>query len=460
MDFNHLDLLTRSSYLEQKINVEENRNKRDGSRLMNQVFLIPTFDVVGFPITNAEKTTYYYIELTVQKGYGMSSNSVPAKNNILKNVIFQYDVNYSDVQGARGSFSISTSVTYKKDKGQYNKNATLIDNNLPLLPGRIDNLNLNTYKIMIPTTAIKKDSLNVLNYNFTSAKPSNINDAFYVSDNNYGSLSFYFNQNPLYQLLIKPSVFTSDIFNLEINNPIVLKTDLSDFQSPILSCRLIGKPKFNEKFKITGNNLNNSNIVPIKISHIVEILDYSKIYELQKIIFFHNNFYLEQNTSLNILEENTKFYQDKKLDAMLVKDFDSIYIPNNYISEENYKLQYTSNIYNSVTNTISFNDEVSKNQFDLPLFDKFNFNVNIPLTFQTFFKYDVNIKFVENSDQPIIGNDYSQVTIQKLTKDNNEQWTQMQNITLSYEEILRFYSSDSFTYADYEHLNQGSDNHV
>lgn len=36
----------------------------------------------------------------------------------------------------------------------------------------------------------------------------------------------------------------------------------------------------------------------------------------------------------------------------------------------------------------------------------------------------------------------------------------MQNITLSYEEILRFYSSDSFTYADYEHLNQGSDNHV
>ncbi|WP_375317385.1 hypothetical protein [Spiroplasma endosymbiont of Virgichneumon dumeticola] len=113
-----------------------------------------------------------------------------------------------------------------------------------------------------------------------------------------------------------------------------------------------------------------------------------------------------------------------------------------------------------ITNTIFSNDEIPKNQFDLPLFDKFHFEVNIPLTFQTFFKYDVNIKFVENSDQPIIGNDYIKVTIQKLTKNNDEQWIQNQTITLRYEEILRFYSSGAFTYADYEHLKQGSGSYV
>ncbi|WP_342276598.1 hypothetical protein [Spiroplasma endosymbiont of Nebria brevicollis] len=233
MDYNNVDLLNKSSYLEQKINLKET-SKWDGSQLVNQVFLIPTFRVVGFPIANAEKTAYYYIELTVQKGYGMSSSYVEPKNNILKNVIFQYDINYSDVQEARGSISISTSVTYQKDNGAGNKNATLFDNNLTPIVGHIgnaDNLFWNTYKIMIPVKTINKDDVNVLNYSFTSDKPSNINDAFYVSDNNYGTLSFYFNQNPLYQLTITPSIFSNNIFNLEINNPIVLRTNIDDFQN-------------------------------------------------------------------------------------------------------------------------------------------------------------------------------------------------------------------------------------
>ncbi len=184
---------------------------------------------MGFPITNAEKTSYYYIELTVQKGYGMLESYDNPANNILKNVIFQYDVNYSDVQQARGSINISTSFTYQKDNGAGNKNATLFDNNLTPIVGHIanaDNLFWNTYKIMIPIKAIKSDDVNVLNYSFTSDKPSDIKDALYVSNNNYGSLNFYFNQNPLYQLTITPSIFSNNIFNLEINNTIVLKTNI------------------------------------------------------------------------------------------------------------------------------------------------------------------------------------------------------------------------------------------
>lgn len=201
------------------------------------------------------------------------------KNNILKNAIFQYDVNYSDIQEARGSISISTSVTYRKDNGTGNKNATLFDNNLTPIVGHIandDNLFWNTYKIMIPIKAIKKDDVNVLNYSFIRDKPSNINDTFYVSDNNYGTLNFYFNSNPLYQFTITPSIFSNNIFSLEINNPIVLKTNIDDFQKPLFTCKLLGKPQINESFEITGNNIYNGNIVPIIINNRVNNLVYFK----------------------------------------------------------------------------------------------------------------------------------------------------------------------------------------
>lgn len=200
--------------------------------------------------------------------------------------------------------------------------------------------------------------------------------------------------------------------------------------------------------------------MPIIINHRISNLGYFKKTNLEKIIFFHSNFNLAQNTNLNISEQNSKFYQDKKVDAALINDFHSSFKSNDGFFQEKYQLQYTSSVIDSITGTIFANDEIPKNKFDLPLFDKFHFEVNIPLTFQTFFKYDVNIKFIENSQEPIIGNYYSKITIQKLTKDNDEQWIENQVISLKYEEILRFYSLDSFTYADYEHLNQGSDNYV
>lgn len=147
--------------------------------------------------------------------------------------------------------------------------------------------------------------------------------------------------------------------------------------------------------------------MPIIINHSISNLGYFKKTNLEKIIFFHSNFNLAQNTNLNISEQNSKFYQDKKVDVALINDFHSSFKSNDGFFQEKYQLQYTSSVIDSITGTIFANDEIPKNKFDLPLFDKFHFEVNIPLTFQTFFKYDVNIKFIENSQEPIIGNYYS-----------------------------------------------------
>lgn len=99
---------------------------------------------------------------------------------------------------------------------------------------------------------------------------------------------------------------------------------------------------------------------------------------------------------------------------------------------DEYYLEFYSTIYNTIINKIILNDEIVKNQFDLPSFEGFHFNINIPFNFQTFFKYDINLKFIEESSEPIIGGPYHSIFIKKLIRNNSENWVTTTNFSLTY----------------------------
>ncbi|WP_425381109.1 hypothetical protein [Spiroplasma endosymbiont of Polydrusus pterygomalis] len=453
---NHHQLLNSHSFLEQKMNLTG--DVKSSPLYEEELFLIPKFVVVGFPMQNSQKTSYYYIELQVLEAYCYDfKNTKEQHQGLLNDVTFQYDIN----KQANGQLVISKSIQWIFFTSLFFK---LLENDK--VDHRYTNITelhmfMKTYKIILPAIAINKDSINILSYSFNGKQPANLKSIRHINNkHNYGSLSFYFNNNPQYQLQIKPSMFVTTNFNLEVKNPIILTTNFSDnCYYPILSKTVIknitvgGKSRLDEVFTFSGNNINTTNIVPLKIKHYL-ISHFPKIEYwfddketiLHKILVFYNNFNLQQNTSLNINEETSKFYQNNKIPAFLLRD--------NNIKDniDQYFLEFDSTIYNSTINKIAINDEMAKNQFDLPWFESFHFKINIPFNFQTFFRYSINLKVIEESNEPIIGNGYHSIFIQKLIK-NRENWVVATNFILNYDEILKFYSSDSFSFTDYKNLN-------
>ncbi len=415
--------------------------------------------MVGFPIQTLQKSSYYYIELQIVEAYSydFDINKEPSEG-LLDDVTFQYDLNYSNIKQASGQLVISKSIKWVFLTSSY---LELLENNKlgPYADISFLHMVMKTYKIILPAIAIKKDNINILNYSFNCKKPSNLKQVRHINNkHNYGTLSFYFNSNPQYQLQIKPKMFITTNFNLEIKNPIILTTNFSDkgfyhiFSKKIMKNMIVGgKSRLDEVFKFSGNNINTANIVPIRIkrylvSHFPKVKDYyydDKETILRKILIFNNNFDLQQNTSLNINENLSKFYQNNKIPAFLLRNKKNI---------DEYYLEFYSTIYNSIVNKIVLNDEIGKNQFDLPRFECFHFNINIPFNFQTFFKYDINLKFIEESSEPIIGGPYHSIFIKKLIRNNSENWVTTTNFSLTYNEILKFYSSDNFSFIDYKYL--------
>lgn len=451
MDINGHQLLNARSYLEQKMNLTG--DVKSSPFYEKELFLIPKFIVVGFPMQNLQKTSYYYIELQILEAYCYDFDNVKEQHKgLLNDVTFQYDVN----KQVSGQLVISKSIQWIFFISLFFK---LLENDKTSPYVNVTELHMfmKTYRIILPAIAINKDSINVLSYSFNGKQPTNLKRDLHINNkHNYGSLSFYFNNNPQYQLQIKPSMFATTNFNLEVKNPIILTTNFSDdIYYPIFSKTVIknitigGKSRLDEVFAFSGNNINTTNIVPLKMKHYL-ISYFPKINYwfddketiLHKILAFYNNFNLQQNTSLNINEETLKFYQSNKIPAFLLRD--------NNIDE--YLLEFDSTIYNSVINKMSFNDEIAKNQFDLPWFESFHFNISIPFDFQTFFRYSINLKFIEESNEPIIGDRYHCIFIQKLIK-NSENWVVTANFSLNYDQILKFYSSDSFSFIDYKNLN-------
>lgn len=377
-------------------------DRQDSPLYEKELFLIPRFTVVGFPMENSQKTSYYYIELQIIEEYCYDFDIAKEKHEgLLNDVIFQYDLNYSNIKQASGQLIISKSMQWVVHTSLYFE---LLENSkvAPYVDVATFHMLMKTYKIILPATAIKKEALNILNYSFNSQKPTNVKTIRHLNNNhNYGALSFYFNNNPQYQLQIKPRIFDTTNFNLEIKNPIILTTNFSDeICYPMLSKTVIknliigGKSILDEVFAFSGNNINSTNVVPIKMKHYllshfqnIEHWYDDKETILHKILIFNNNFDLQQKTLLNINEETSQFYQNNKIPAYLLHD------KNNSLDE--YYLAFNSAIYNSNTNKIALNDEISKNQFDWPWFESFHFNINIPFNFQTFFAYDINLKFIE-----------------------------------------------------------------
>lgn len=422
-----------------------------------ELFLILKFIVVGFPMQNSQKTSYYYIELQILEAYCYDFDSIKEqREGVLNDVIFQYDIN----KQTNGQLVISKSIRWVYYVPLFFE---LLENDKvdPYTDVIYFHMCMKTYKIILPAIAINRDSINVLTYSFNSKQPTNLKRDRHINNkHNYGSLSFYFNNNPQYQLQIKPKMFATTNFNLEIKNPIILTTNFNDnifypFFSKIIikNITIGGKSRLDEVFAFSGNNINTTKIVPLKLQHYL-VPHFPKVnywYDdketiLHKILTFYNNFNLQQNTSLNINEETSKFYQNNKIPAFLLRD--------NNIKDniEQYFLEFNSTIYNNVINKMALNDEIEKNQFDLPWFESFHFNINIPFNFQTFFKYNINLKFIEESNEPIIGDEYHSISIQKLIK-STEDWVITTNFSLTYDEILKFYSSDSFRFIDYKNLN-------
>lgn len=460
MDFDCTELLNSHSYLQQKMNLTS--DTKDNPLYEKELFLIPRFTVVGFPIQNSQKTSYYYIELQILEAYCCDLDfDMEKSGGLLSDVMFQYDLNYSNIKQANGQIMISKSIKWTILSALY---LELLENdksnqyiNVPYY-----HLMMKSYKIILPAAAINKDSVNILNYSFNNKEPTNLKAIRHINNkHNYGSLNFYFNNNPQYQLQIKPKIFTTTNFNLEVKNPIILTTNFADKIYSVFSKNVIknliigGKSRLDEVFAFSGNNINTINIVPIKIKHYL-VSHFPKIENwnddkkeeiLHKILVFNNNFDLQQNTSLNINEENSKFYQNNKIPAFLFRD-------NNFKDDiVEYYLKFNSNIYDNITNKIVLNDEVLPNQFVLPWFESFHFNISIPFNFQTFFNYDVTLKFIEESKEAIIGGLNNAIAIQKLTKNSNENWITTTNFSLTYDEILKFYSSNNFSFVNYQHLN-------
>lgn len=458
MNFNDTQLLNSHSYLEQKMNL---KGDNDTSPIYEkELFLIPKFTVVGFPMENAQKTSYYYLELEVFEAYCYDLDTKNEYDGLLNDVTFQYDLNYSNIERASGQILISKSIKWVVLRKLF---LELLENNKmpPYTDVAYFHMWMKVYKIILPAAAIKKDSVNILHYSFNGKTPANLKMIRHINNkHNYGALSFYFNSNPCYQLQIKPSMFMQTNFNLEIKNPIILTTDFKDnlyccFSDTVIKNKTIGgKSKLDEVFTFSGNNINTSSIIPIKITHYLlsyfPVINYwydDKEEILNKILAFNNNFSLQQSTNLNIDEaENHQFYQNNKIPAFLWRDNK---IKDNF---DEYYLIFTSNTYNNITNKITLNDEIAKNKFDLPWFKSFYFKINIPFKFQTFFNYNINLKFIEASDEPIIGNSYNSISIRKLTNKNIEDWATTTTFSLSYDEIVKFYSSN-FTFIDYKYLN-------
>ena len=362
MNFNDTQLLNSHSYLEQKMNLKGDNDT--SPTYEKELFLIPKFTVVGFPMENAQKTSYYYLELEVLEAYCYDLNTKNEYDGLLNDVTFQYDLNYSNIERASGQILISRSIKWLVLKKLF---LELLENNKtpPYTDVTYFHMWMKIYKIILPAAAIKKDSVNILHYSFNGKTPANLKMIRHInSKHNYGALSFYFNSNPCYQLQIKPSMFIQTNFNLEIKNPIILTTDFKDnlyccFSDTVIKNKTIGgKSKLDEVFTFSGNNINTSSIIPIKITHY--LLSYFPViiywYDdkeeiLNKILAFNNNFSLQQSTNLNIDEaENHQFYQNNKIPAFLWRD--------NKIKDniDEYYLTFTSNTYNNTTNKITLND--------------------------------------------------------------------------------------------------------
>jgi len=467
MDFKHDNLVNGSNYLEQKINLQSDKidpeTKVNGEQF--RLYLIPTFTIVGFPIANVQQTANYYLQFNI---VGFYLKQFPGKSFFntritIDNIIFQYDLNYSATPGARGQIAIGPfGLYFNINNKNFSNNSYTFD-----IGQKIINVN---YKILLPVKAIKKNGINTLNYSFNAKNTANHtswlgNDYWKTADNNYGSVSFSFNENPQYQLQIIPAMFTNKNFILAIKNPIILQTNITldkdnDFKAldkPNLSNLVVGSiAAVNEIFEISGNNINTISTIPLKVKRYFALADVTKPYNakiLQEILAFHNNFTLEQNTTL-INDDDNKFYTSNKTPARLVADHCLNPEPDLINRKEEYHLEFDSNLYDEKTNKINLNQEGLKNQFNLPWFDNFAFHINIPLTFQTFFKYDIVLKLIEKSESSIIGEYDSLISIQKVAKDQQAKWVKSTNIILTYDEILRFYSSHNFTFADYQHLNK------
>lgn len=328
---NHHQLLNSYSFLEQKMNLTG--EVKSSPLYEEELFLIPKFVVVGFPMQNSQKTSYYYIELQVLEAYcyDFENTKEQHQKGVLNDVTFQYDIN----KQANGQLAISKSIQWIFFTSLF---FMLLENDK--VDHRYDNIAelhmfMKTYKIILPAIAINKDSINILSYSFNSKQPANLKSVRHINNkHNYGSLSFYFNNNPQYQLQIKPNMFVTTNFNLEVKNPIILTTNFSDnFYYPIFSKTVIknitvgGKSRLDEVFTFSGNNINTTNIVPLKVKHYL-ISHFPKIEYwfddketiLHQILVFYNNFNLQQNTTLNINEETSKFYQNNKILAFLLRD--------------------------------------------------------------------------------------------------------------------------------------------
>lgn len=455
MNNNGQELLNSHSFLQQKMHLTG--EVKTSPFFEKELFLIPKFTVVGFPMQNPQKTSYYYIELQVVETYCYDfENNKEQKEGLLQDVTFQYDIN----KKSNGQLLISKSIKWVFFTSLFFQ---LFENNK--VDHRYDNIIevhmfSEIFKLILPVKVINKDSINVLSYSFNSKQPTNVKSDRHINNkHNYGSLSFYFNSNPQYQLQIKPSVFATTNFSLEIKNPIILTTNFTDdlyypifTKTAIKNITISGKSRLDEVFSFSGNNINITNIVPLKMKHYL-ISHFRKIEYwfsdqeaiLHKILIFYNNFNLQQNTALNINEKVSNFFQNNKISAFLLRDNNS----NDDIDQ--YSLVFDSAIYNSTINKIVVNNEIAKNQFDLPWFDSFYFKINIPFNFDTFFSYNINLKFIEESNEPIIGNGYHSIYIQKIIK-KSENWVTTASFSLNYDQILKFYSSDNFDFVDYKNL--------
>lgn len=67
MNINSIDLLNSRSFLKQKINLTG--DVKNSPIYEKELFLIPKFTVVGFPIQTLQKSSYYYIELQIVETY-------------------------------------------------------------------------------------------------------------------------------------------------------------------------------------------------------------------------------------------------------------------------------------------------------------------------------------------------------------------------------------------------------
>lgn len=462
-DNNHIELTNQKSYVNEKFNLNTNDQ--------NEIFIIPTFTLITTPVLSAENESCY--ELFFQVAYIYNKFSEKKTRGNLANLIFQYDLNFSKETEGRGQIALFSSIQFILFPGK-NIAISIVDSSslkkhesAQFLPS----LNLKIFKILLPIKAVKKDDINVLHYSFNGEKdyipgPRNIyaNKNLHIDNkNNSGTLSFYINDNPNYQLQSIPKILSKEINILTIKNPLVFQTFI-----PIINNEyyfslgknpdyglVYGQSLIDECFNFIFNNLNSLSSFPLKIQYYLKNNKDDIIWDTQKILdkmsnflFHQSEFNLQQAIAMEITDKNNNIGV-KKIDAILkVNNVKSPIL--NYINFQEYLLQLNNETYSPITNQVV-------NDFPFPYDEKLDFFVNIPLKFVTFFKYNINFTVVEHTNSPIIGEKNNLIKTEVNSKNTSDVvWVKKDKILLSYDQIKQFYIDKNFNFEDYESLiNEG-----